>query len=63
VVPGRVYIQYLADDLLPLPDVVANVLDPSAGHLRDVNQALLAGILVQRDKGSEVHYLSHGADD
>ncbi len=47
MMPGCVYIQYLADYLLPLSDMVANVFDPSAGHLRYMNQALLAGILVQ----------------
>jgi hypothetical protein len=59
---GGIYIQYLTNYLLPFSHMVANVLDPSAGYLGDMNQALLACIFVYGDESTEVHHLSDGAD-
>src|SRR5216684_2234734 len=59
----RVHLQDLADDLLALADVVPDVLDPAGGHLRDVDEALLALVLVQGHEGAEVLHVRHGADD
>jgi hypothetical protein len=39
-------VKYLGNDCLPFGDVVADVLDPSAGGLGDVKEAALALVLV-----------------
>src|SRR5712664_4088866 len=59
----RVHLQDLADDLLALADVVPDVLDPAGGHLRDVDEALLALVLVQGHERAEVLHVRHDADD
>jgi len=47
-------IQYLAYNLLSLPDVVTDVLNPSTGHFRNRDQSLPVVILVKRDKCHEI---------
>src|SRR5437879_8296464 len=56
-------LQDLADDLLAFADVVPNVLDPAGGDLRDVDEALLALVLVQGHEGAEVLHVRYGAHD
>src|SRR3972149_166988 len=58
-----VHAEYLADEFLTLADVVPNVLDPAARDLRDVDEALLALVLVERDEAAEVLHLLHRAND
>src|SRR5438034_504114 len=58
-----VHLEDLADDLLALADVVADVLDPPGADLRDVDEALLGLVLVQGDERAEVLHVRHGADD
>src|SRR5437762_2747559 len=50
-------------EVLALADVVADVLDPPGGDLRDVDEALLGLVLVQGDERAEVLHVRHGADD
>src|SRR5213080_204372 len=59
----RVDLQDLADDLLTLAHVVADVLDPSRADLGDVDESFLVLVLVQGDEGPEVLHVRHGADD
>src|SRR2546422_1933172 len=59
----RVDLQDLADDLLPFADVVADVLDPAAADLGDMDEAFLALVFVERDEGPEVLDVGHGTDD
>src|SRR5207249_629968 len=47
-------LQDLADDLLAFADVVPDVLDPAGGDLRDVDEALLALVLVQGHERAEI---------
>src|SRR5207249_3106581 len=56
-------LQDLADDLLTLAHVVADVLDPSRADLGDVDESFLVLVLVQGDEGPEVLHVRHGADD
>src|SRR5437867_962488 len=58
-----VHAEDLADELLALPDVVPDVLDPPAGHLGDVDEPLLALVLVERHEGPEVLHVVDGGDD
>src|SRR5207245_828071 len=53
----------LEDELLALADVVADVLDPAAADLGDMDEAFLALVLVERDEGPEVLDVGHGTDD
>jgi hypothetical protein len=45
------------------PDVVADVLDPTRGHLGHVDESLLTGILLELDEGPEVLDLGHRSND
>src|SRR5207249_3856983 len=56
-------LQDLADDLLAFADVVPDVLDPAGGDLRDVDEALLALVLVQGHERAEILHVRYGAHD
>src|SRR5438445_590207 len=56
-------LQDFADDLLALAHVVADVLDPAAADLGDMDEAFLALVFVERDEGPEVLDVGHGTDD
>src|SRR5256712_101156 len=58
-----VHAEDLADELLSLPHVVADVLDPAAGDLRDVDEPLLPVVLVEGAEGAEVLHVLDRADD
>src|SRR3989441_9384221 len=58
-----VHAEDLADELLPLPDVVPDVLDPAARHFRDVDEPLLPVVLVEGAEGPEVLHALDRADD
>src|SRR6266581_102420 len=53
----------LADDPRAFAHVVADVLDPAGADLRDVDEALLALVLVEGDERPEVLDVRHGAYD
>ena len=62
VTPAPVNVEDLADNLLALPDVVTDILDPAGCDFRDGDEPLPATILVKRYERDEILDIFYGTD-